>query len=245
VSCRSNDQRGNDGRNRCLISPFRSKTSRNQSSTSKFIFGNATWLRYLIKPTENMALSYINYEQQEIGIAAALSQDKNLVEAYNSGDPYITFAKAVGAVPVDATKDTHPNIRDKYKRCMLTLNYGMSTKTFAESANMSLDEAKLMVKWHKRKYKRYCDWLSEFIDIGLLYGNVYTKYRWRYGTKNAKYISLMNWLMQSCGADMLRLAINLCIDNGIKVIASIHDAILIEDAAENIDISVKKAQQCM
>ncbi|MBT4290807.1 MAG: DNA polymerase I, partial [Deltaproteobacteria bacterium] len=41
---------GPDGRNRCLLSPFRAKTGRNQPSTSKFIYGTAAWLRGLIKP---------------------------------------------------------------------------------------------------------------------------------------------------------------------------------------------------
>jgi DNA polymerase I len=36
---------GIDGRNRTLLSPFRSKTGRNQPSNSKAIFGAATWVR--------------------------------------------------------------------------------------------------------------------------------------------------------------------------------------------------------
>ena len=41
---------GPDGRNRTLLSPFRSKTGRNQPSNSKAIFGTAVWVRGLIKP---------------------------------------------------------------------------------------------------------------------------------------------------------------------------------------------------
>jgi hypothetical protein len=41
---------GHDGRNRCLLSPFRARSSRNQPSNSKFIFGPSVWLRALIKP---------------------------------------------------------------------------------------------------------------------------------------------------------------------------------------------------
>ena len=35
---------GSDGRNRCLLSPFRAVTGRNQPSNTKFIFGPSTWL---------------------------------------------------------------------------------------------------------------------------------------------------------------------------------------------------------
>ena len=48
---------GSDGRNRCILSAFRAKTSRNQPSTSKFIFGPSAWLRGLIRPTPGFGLS--------------------------------------------------------------------------------------------------------------------------------------------------------------------------------------------
>ena len=50
-----------------------------------------------------MGLAYIDYCQQEFGIAAALSGDTAMKQAYRSGDPYLAFAKQVGAVPGDAT----------------------------------------------------------------------------------------------------------------------------------------------
>jgi DNA polymerase-1 len=52
---------GSDGRNRCLLSPFKSVTGRNQPSNSKFIFGPATWMRGLIKPPEGYGLAYIDF----------------------------------------------------------------------------------------------------------------------------------------------------------------------------------------
>jgi hypothetical protein len=67
---------GTDGRNRCLLSPFGSRTGRNTPSNSKFIFGPSTWLRGLIRPEPGKALAYVDWEQQEFGIAAALSGDR-------------------------------------------------------------------------------------------------------------------------------------------------------------------------
>jgi hypothetical protein len=64
---------GSDGRNRCLLSAFRSRTGRNQPSNNKFIFGPSVWLRGLIKPPPRHGIAYIDWEQQEFGIAAALS----------------------------------------------------------------------------------------------------------------------------------------------------------------------------
>ena len=69
---------GDYGRNRTLLSPFSSKTGRNQPSTSKFVFGPSKWFRGLIKPTEGTALAYLDWGSQEIAIAAALFGDNLL-----------------------------------------------------------------------------------------------------------------------------------------------------------------------
>ena len=41
---------GSDDRNRCLLSAFSAKTSRNAPSSAKFLLGPATWVRSLIRP---------------------------------------------------------------------------------------------------------------------------------------------------------------------------------------------------
>jgi hypothetical protein len=86
---------GRDGRNRTILSAFRARTGRNQPSNTKFIFGPSVWLRGLIKPPPGYGLAYIDWQQQEFGIAAALSGDPLMKAAYASGDPYLAFAKQV------------------------------------------------------------------------------------------------------------------------------------------------------
>ena len=63
---------GSDGRNRVLLSPVGASSGRNTPSNSKFIFGPSTWLRGLIKPEPGIALAYVDWSQQEFGIAASL-----------------------------------------------------------------------------------------------------------------------------------------------------------------------------
>lgn len=101
---------GSDGRNRCLISPYRARTGRNQPSNSKFIFGPSVWIRGLIQPPPGRGIAYVDFRSQEIGIAAALSGDELLMEGYRSGDPYLSFAIMAGLAPIGATKQTHKEI---------------------------------------------------------------------------------------------------------------------------------------
>jgi DNA polymerase I len=99
---------GQDGRNRTILSAFRSRTGRNQPSNTKFIFGPSVWLRGLIKPPPGHSVAYVDWAQQEFGVAAALSGDAAMQAAYRSGDPYIDLARQAGAVPHDAAANTHP-----------------------------------------------------------------------------------------------------------------------------------------
>ena len=128
----SNITVGDDGRNRCLLSPFSSKTGRNQPSNARFIFGPSVWLRGLIKPRDGFCLAYIDYSQQEFGIAAALSGDQRMMEAYRSGDPYLAFAVQAGAVPQGATKRSHKVEREQFKACVLAVQYGMGEISLAQ-----------------------------------------------------------------------------------------------------------------
>ena len=45
---------------------------------------------------ESRAVAYVDWSQQEFGIAASLSGDAAMMEAYRSGDPYLTFGKQAG-----------------------------------------------------------------------------------------------------------------------------------------------------
>src|SRR6266550_3855799 len=122
---------GHDGRNRTILSAFRSRTGRNQPSNTRFIFGPSVWLRGLIQPPPRHGVAYVDWSQQEFGIAAALSGDPAMQAAYASGDPYLTFAKQAGAVPADATKDTHKVERELFKTCALGVQYGMEAPSLA------------------------------------------------------------------------------------------------------------------
>lgn len=75
-------QIGSDGRNRFLISPFGSKTGRNQPSNAKSVFGPACWVRLLIQPPPGYALIYCDWSGQEYGEAAYFSGDHKMIADY-------------------------------------------------------------------------------------------------------------------------------------------------------------------
>ncbi|MEO2015618.1 MAG: DNA polymerase, partial [Fuerstiella sp.] len=237
---------GSDGRNRCLLSPFSSRTSRNQPSNNRFIFGPSVWLRGLIKPTENNAIAYVDWSQQEMGIAAALSGDATMKQAYSSGDPYLAFAKQAGAVPSNATKETHPDERNRFKICALAVQYGMQEHGLAHSLGGQIAMARNLLRAHQVAYRTFWKWSQLQVDRSMLTGEIQTVFGWRLTTTDdSNPRSLANFPMQANGAEMLRLACSMATEAGIRVCAPVHDAILIEGPSADIDSLVVETQSIM
>jgi DNA polymerase-1 len=237
---------GSDGRNRCLLSPFRSRTGRNQPSNSKFIFGPSVWLRSLIKPQADRSVAYLDYEQQEFGIAAALSHDRAMQLAYQSGDPYLEFAKQARAVPSDATKQTHKQQRELFKACVLAVQYGMGSRSLAERIGQSESQARELLSLHRRTYPTFWRWSEAAVDYAMLNCSLHTVFGWliRIAT-DANPRMLANFPMQANGAEILRLACCLATEQGLCVCAPVHDALLIEAPTESIDDVVAATQEVM
>jgi DNA polymerase I len=234
---------GHDGRNRCLLSAFSSKTGRNQPSNSKFIFGPSVWLRSLIQPQPGSGLAYIDWSQQEFGIAAALSHDEAMMEAYQSGDPYLTFAKQAGAAPASATKQSHGAVREQFKACVLAVQYGMEAESLACRIGRSPAEARELLRLHRQTYRRFWRWSDAALDYAMLHGWLYTAFGWTiHATGEPNPRSLRNFPMQANGAEMLRLACCLATESGIAVCAPVHDAILIEAPLNQLQKQVEQAQ---
>ena len=57
--------------------------------------------------------------------------------------------------------------------------------------------------------------------------------------------TFLNWPIQAHGAEMLRIACVLAVERGIKLCAPIHDALLIEAPANQIDAEVVRLKDCM
>jgi hypothetical protein len=237
---------GPDGRNRCLLSAFGARTGRNQPSNSRFIFGPSTWLRGLIKPGPGMAVAYIDYEQQEFGIAAALSGDRAMQEAYRSGDPYLAFAKQAGAVPPDATKKSHGKERELFKACVLAVQYGMGEASLAQRIGQPVAKARELLELHRRTYPKYWQWSQAAVDRAMLYGQLHTVFGWEVHVgPDANPRSLANFPMQANGAEMLRLACSQATEAGIRVCAPVHDALLVEGPADQIEEIVARTRAIM
>jgi hypothetical protein len=237
---------GQDGRNRANLSVFRSRSGRNQPSNSKFIFGPSVWVRGLIKPPPGQGVAYIDWSQQEVGTAAALSGDVAYQQAYLSEDCYLTFGKQAHAVPPDATKKSHGAIRELYKQCVLGTQYGMGERSLAGRIGQPPIVARDLLRAHRETYRIFWAWSDAALDYAMLHGSLHTVFGWTVHVgEEANPRSLRNFPMQANGAEMLRLACCLATERGIEICAPVHDAVLICSPLDRLEADVATMRAAM
>jgi DNA polymerase I len=245
---------GPDGRNRTVLWPFQSKTSRTQPKAAQWIFSPAVWLRSLIKPEPGTAVAYIDYSAMEFLIAAVLS-DKHCgpvnrpLDAYNSGDPYLAFAKQVGAVPRNAVRDASTEaVRDNYKIVGLGTLYGMQEESLASRTGLSRYAAGELLRQHQEEFaSQYWRWSDDWLQRSLQSGRMRTAMGWtcHVGVLEKNDRSIRNWPIQTSGADILRIACVWAARRGIRLLAPVHDAVLIEAPIERIEADVELMREIM
>ena len=241
-------QVGADGRNRCLLRPFSSKTGRNQPSSAESIFGPSRWLRGLIKPAPGHGIAYLDFGSQEIGIAASLSGDEAMIDAYTSGDPYMTFAIQGGLAPSGATKQSHKAVRNRCKAIVLGVGYGMGAETLALRAGIGVAEARGLLRSHHETYRTFWRWAENNVNVALAGGTLQTVYGWPIHCGPRTKLndrSLLNFPMQANGAEMLRLAACMATEAGLTICATIHDALLLEAPLDQLDEDVERLKAIM
>jgi len=227
------DAVGVDGRLRTMFGIVGTQTGRNAPRARKFPFAMGSWARSLIKPKEGYTIVAIDWSNQEFAIAAVLSGDEAMMEAYNSGDPYLYFAIAAGGAPPDATKKSHPEARNLFKSTTLGLQFGMGVAKLARKLTVDCGrevterEAGKLVALHKRIYKTYWKWSKK---IGRTYerqGYLMLKDGFALNGNCNRMTSVRNFPVQGTGAVILRQATVNAIEDGIPVVSPLHDALYV------------------
>src|SRR5262249_20499059 len=191
-------------------------------------------------------IAYVDWSQQEFGIAGALSGDKAMLAAYDTGDVYTAFAKQAHAIPDDATPQSHPTQRELFKQCVLAGQYGQGEEGLAQRIGQPRAVARELMQFHHQTYRKFWRWSDAAVDQAMLAGSLNTVFGWTVhlaGEPNPR--SLRNFPMQANGAEMMRLAACLATERGVEVCAPVHDAFLICAPLYRIDAAVATMRAAM
>lgn len=170
-----------------------------------------------------------------------------MIHDYQNGDPYLSFAKRIGLVPKDATKQTHPIVRDQLKVAAgLGVLYGAWNATVARVGKMTETQAKWVLSQHRSTYPVFWQWRKSVLDHAQFHGELRTAFGWKWHIdESVKPTSVSNFLMQAGGAEMLRFAACLAVERGLEVVALVHDALMVHCSTSEVQETTRATIECM
>jgi hypothetical protein len=241
---------GKDGMVRPYMNIYGAQSSRSQPSSTSFLFLKTGWMRSLCVPPKGYAVGAIDYSSQEFLLSAVCSGDKKMIDAYASGDVYLSYAKGIGMVPKDGTKETHGKERDLCKATVLGLSYMMSEFGLSVDLSEKLgryvspEEAKELVDGFYNLYSTFSDWRER--SIRSYYDNKYLRLPdgfYMFGD-NPNFRSVGNAGLQGFGACIMRKAVQLAQNAGLNVIYTLHDALYIMFPSDDLE-AMDTLKRCM
>lgn len=226
---------GSDGRVRPYMNIFKAQSSRSQPGATGFIFLKPAWMRVLVEPQPGNYIAGIDYGSEEFFASALISGDVNMIKAYLSGDPYLALAKLAGAVPLDATKESHKAMRDLFKNTTLGISYLMSKWGLAIKLTNDMgrpwteEQAQEQIDIFYKAFwqlKEYQDWIPEqYAEDGF----IKLPCGWYMWGDNPNFRSVSNVPIQGFGGSVMRKAVDIAVTKyGLNVIMTLHDALYIE-----------------
>jgi DNA polymerase I-like protein with 3'-5' exonuclease and polymerase domains len=213
-------------------------TSTGRTSFKGFLFSVPRWMRFLAVPrSPEHVLVSVDFEAEEILIAAALSHDAEMLAGYTNGDAHMSFAIRAGAAPEWATKDTHRAVRKKYKIANLAVAYGQTAFGLAENTGMHFQEARDLLAQHRRVYSTYAAWSDAYTTRAFRLGRCETIRGWpRQVSRTDNPRSVANFPVQGAGGDLMRLAVVYLSRCGLRLLATNHDGFLLEALREDLPL---------
>jgi hypothetical protein len=238
---------GRDGRNRTQLWAYGTKTARNAPGNSKFVFGPAKWIRFLIAPPPGLALIHRDFCQQEVRIAAVVSGDTALLEACESGDVYLGVARQLGFISDSMSPAEVKAVRGLFKTVVLGIQYGLGFRSLAVRAGISLYEAGEILARLRARFRVFEAYAASVVDHAGILLEVSTPFGWVMQCPpgiNAR--TVRNFPIQSTGSEVLHVACILAERRGIRIVAPVHDAIMAEapaDQAEDVSAALDRVMR--
>jgi DNA polymerase-1 len=198
-----------------------------------------------------------DYSQFELRLAAALSGDKNMIEAFNK-DADIHTETAVQLYGIPAEKITKAQ-RSSVKEVNFGIMYGLGPHALSERTGMTFAEAKAFIDRYFEIRPKLKGYIEQQRKLALEQGFVETIMGRRRPTPDVKssnfavregaYRAAVNMPLQGSAADIMKLAmINVAklLPKDTNMLLQIHDSILVEapeKEAENVGQILKDTME--
>ncbi len=205
-------------------------------------------------------LASLDYSQIELRIAAHLSKDTNLIEAFKKNqDIHTVTAAAINQIPIEKVT---ADLRRKAKAVNFGILYGQGPHGLSQSADIPYDEAKAFIDGYFAAYGSVRAFMDDTLATARKKGYVETIFgRKRYLEeinasnamirKSAERMAI-NAPIQGSNADIIKLAmiqVNQLIDKEypetISLLLQVHDELLFEGEAKALTEAIPKIKKIM
>ena len=250
----------NDGLMRYrTLNPFSTVTWRCAPSPSNgWVFGWDKSLYSVIEPPEGKWLVELDFSSEETFIQAQVFDDPAYRELYASKDIYLYTGVLTGMIPrsdfdsmsKDDLKTKYKKQRDLLKTFTLAIGYGAGNKTLAGKTGLPLSEVEKFRKNYDKAFSRTMfvrDELKRSMESGklkclwLANGLCATLNRHKVKTS---FNAPLNFPIQGTGSVILAKVARDFEREGIRTIATIHDAVVFEVDDGDMD-TIHKARDLM
>ena len=204
-------------------------------------------IRKAFKPAEGNVYIDADYSQIELRVLAHISQDENMIYAFNHGeDIHKQAASKVFNIPIEeVTKEQ----RSSAKAVNFGIVYGISDFGLANQIGVSNKKAKEYIQQYLEKYSGIKHFMDDIVESAKQKGYVETLFgRRRYipEIKSSNYMVrqfgnrvAMNTPIQGTAADIMKIAM-INVKNALqeskinaKIVLQIHDELLLEVALQD------------
>ena len=211
--------------------------------------------RSLFVPSEGCKLVVADFSQIELRVAAELSEEPRMIEAYRAGRDLHTETAAL--ITKKDGEDVTKEERTSAKMANFGLLFGAGAATLRKQAiaqygiDMELKEAQKLVDGFRRAYPKLYQWQ---LDEG---EGTTTAVFTRYGRRriligfNDKFTTRINTQVQGTAGDIAKIAIAKLwsqlrrAPHEARLIAMVHDEIVLEVREDLVDVWGKRLQQAM
>jgi DNA polymerase-1 len=211
--------------------------------------------RRLFRAGEGYKLVVADFSQVELRVAAQLSGEPRMLEAYKAGRDLHTETAAL--MTGKAHEAVEKSERQSAKVANFGLLYGAGAATLQKQAvaqyglDMTFEEAKQIVEGFRKAYPRLYQWQQEQGDGTT--ASVFTAYGRRriMVGRNDKYTSRINTQVQGTAGDICKIAIAMLWketwnkEEEARLIAQVHDELVLEVKAERADYWAERLKSCM
>lgn len=245
------DYVGSDGMARPYMNIYGAQSSRSQPSSTSFLFLKTGWMRSLCVPPKGKAIGAIDYSSQEFLLGALEANDEKMIQAYGSGDVYLSYGKEIGIIPKNGTKSSHGRERDGQKPVILGWQYWSTGHGLSVILNEQLkenkydpDSAQLLLDKLDTVYHKFAKFRNDTIEWYKIKKYIRLRDGFYMMGDNPNPRSIGNMPVQGMGAAIMRKAVQLSQDAGLNVIFTLHDALYIMFDSNDLE-AMSTLRRCM